>query len=221
MGFFDRLSQVIRANINDLLDHAEDPEKMLNQIMRDMEDALRQGQSQVAEQIAQEKMIQFDLDAAKKNAEDWGKKAELAVSKGMDDLAREGLHRQGDYQAQVDIYQKQLDAQHQAVQKLKADLDMLQAKYDDARRNKDLLIARAKRANAQQQIAQASAKISTVDYSSDLARMERRIQEQEARAAAEAEVHGATTSVDDKFKALGTDDAVEQKLAALKLKLGK
>lgn len=219
MGILDRTNQILRANINDLLNRAEDPEKLLNQILSDMEDALRQGQSQVAEQIAQEKMIQTDLDTAKKSADDWGKKAELAVTKNADDLAREALHRQGDYSAQADIYQKQLEAQHQAVQKLKTDLDALQDKYDDARRNKDMLITRAKRATAQQQIASASAKLSSVDYSSDLAHMQRRIQEQEAHVAAADEVQA--TSVDEQFKKLGADDSVEQKLADLKKKMGK
>jgi phage shock protein A len=219
MGILDRTSQILRANINDLLNHAEDPEKMLNQILNDMEDAIKEGQSQVAEQIAQEKLIQADLDASKKNADDWGKKAELAVSKGADDLAREALHRQSDYAAEVDIYQKQLEAQHQAVEKLKSDLAALQSKYEDARRNKELLITRAKRATAQQQIAAASAKISSVDYSSDLQHMERRIQEQEAHVAAANEIE--STSVDEQFKKLGADDAVEQKLADLKKKMGK
>ncbi len=219
MGILDRTSQILRANINDLLNRAEDPEKMLNQILSDMEDAIKQGQSQVAEQIAQEKLIQSDLDTAKKNADEWGKKAELAVSKGADDLAREALHRQTDYSAQADIYQKQLDAQHQAVQKLKSDLAALQSKYDDARRNKEMLITRAKRATAQQQIAAASAKISSVDYSSDLQHMERRIQEQEAHVAAANEIE--SSSVDEQFKKLGDDDAVEQKLADLKKKMGK
>ena len=219
MGILDRTSQILRANINDLLNRAEDPEKMLNQILSDMEDAIKDGQSQVAEQIAQEKLIQADLDTAKKNGDEWGQKAELAVSKGADDLAREALHRQGDYAAQADIYQKQLDVQHQAVQKLKTDLAALQDKYEDARRHKEMLITRAKRATAQQKISAASAKISSVDYSSDLQHMERRIQEQEARVAAADEVQ--TTSVDEQFKKLGDSDAVEQKLAELKKKMGK
>ncbi len=219
MGVLDRTSQILRANINDLLNRAADPEKMLNQILSDMEDALKRGQAQVAEQIAQEKLIQTDLDNANKSADEWGKKAELAVSKGMDDLAREALHRRNDYQAQAAIYQGQLDAQHQAVQKLKTDLGALQSKYEDARRNKEMLITRAKRASAQQQIAGAAAKLTSVDYSSDLAMMERRIQEQEAHVAASEEVKSA--SVDEQFKKLGTDDAVEQQLAALKKKMGK
>ncbi|MDE3090306.1 MAG: PspA/IM30 family protein [Chloroflexota bacterium] len=219
MGILDRTSQILRANVNDLLNRAEDPERMLNQILSDMEDAIRQGQKQVGDQIAQEKLIQADLETARQNADAWGKKAELAVSKGADDLAREALHRQGDYSAQVDIYQKQADVQHQAVQKLKTDLAALQDKYEDARRNKEMLITRAKRASAQQQIASASAKLASVDYSSDLQHMERRIQEQEAHVAAAEQVQA--TSVDEQFKKLGADDAVEQKLADLKKKMGK
>ncbi|MBI4787658.1 MAG: PspA/IM30 family protein [Chloroflexi bacterium] len=219
MGILDRMSQVLRANINDLLNHAEDPEKMLNQILRDMEDSLRQGQAQVAEQIAQEKMIQTDLDIARRNVDEWGKKAELAVTKGMDDLAREALRRQDDYEAQTDIYEKQLEVQRKAVQKLKTDLAALEAKYDEARRSKEALIARAKRATAQQQMSSAAGKLSAVDYSSDLANMERRIQEQEARAAASEEMK--KDSVDEQFRKLDTDDDVDQKLAALKQKLGK
>ncbi len=219
MGILERTSQILRANINDMLTHAEDPEKMLNQIMRDMEDAIERGQAQVAEQIAQEKLIQADLETAKRNEADWGKKAELAVSKGMDDLAREALKRQNDYQAQIGIYEKQLDVQHQAVQKLKGDLAALQNKYEDSRRNKEMLIARAKRAAAQQQIISSSAKISSTDYSSDLAHMERRIQEQEARVAASEELQKTTTEA--QFEKLGADDEIEQKLAALKQKMGK
>ena len=219
MGILDRMSTILRANVNDLLNRAEDPEKMLNQILRDMEDAISQGQAQVAEQIAQEKMIQNDLDEAKRDAGEWAKKAEFAVTKSRDDLAREALHRQNDYARQTEIYQKQLDVQRQAVKKLKADLDALRDKYEDARRNKDMLIARAKRAAAQKQISTASAKLSSVDYSSDLARMERRIQEQEARVAAHQEIQ--STSTDAKFEQLGANDAVDQRLAELKKKLGK
>ncbi len=219
MGIFDRMSQILRANINDLLIRAEDPEKMLNQILRDMQDAIEKGQAQVAEQIAQEKMMQADLETAKRNQEDWGKKAELAVSKGMDDLAREALRRQNDYASQIDLYQKQVDVQHQAVQKLKADLAALEVKYNDARRNKDALIARAKRTAAQQQIATASTKLAAVDYSSELSQMERRIQEQEASVSASEELH--RTATDEQFKKLGEEDDIEQKLAALKQKLGK
>lgn len=216
MGMLDRVSNILRANINDLLDRAEDPEIMLNQIIRDMEDALRQGRAQVAEQIAQEKLIQADLARAQENSAAWNKKAELAVAKNADDLAREALRRVNDYQAQIAIYQKQYDAQQHAVAELKAKLAQLESKYDSAVRNKEMLIARAKRAQAQQVVAKTVVQLSQVDYASDLTRMERRIQEQEARAAAEEEIQ--KTSIETQFEQLGADDAVEEQLAGLKQK---
>jgi phage shock protein A len=179
---------------------------------------LQQGEAQVTEQLAQEKLIQADLQRAQENADAWNKKAELAVTKNADDLAREALRRAGDYQAQVTIYQKQLDAQHHAVEELRSNLGQLPSKYESAVRNKDLLIARAKRAEAVQVVAKAAARLSDVDYTSDLAHMERRIEEKEARAAAADELQ--QTSVDARFEALGADDDVEERLAALKQKLG-
>jgi phage shock protein A len=220
-NILDRVTSVLRANINDALDHAENPEMMLNQIIRDMQDALRQADSDIAEQIAQQKMMQSDLDAAKQNADAWNQKAALAVSKGGDDLARQALARANDYTDQVTVYQKQLDAQAHAVAELKVKRDELQEKYEAAQRNRDVLIARAKSAQAQQRLTTATSKVSTVDYSSDLEHMERRIQEMEARANAQAEVAESHTSLDDQFHKLQGDERIEQQLAALKATQGK
>ena len=217
----DRVTNILRANINDALDHAENPEAMLNQIIRDMQDALKVADSDIAEQIAEQKMIESDLDTAKQNAAAWQQKAELAVSKGMDDLARQALARVNDYNDQVAVYQKQLDAQTHAVTELKTKRDQLQEKYEAALRNKDMLISRAKRAQAQQRMTQVSTKVSDVDYSSDLQHMERRIQEMEARANAQEEVAESHTSLDEQFHKLTDDDRVEQQLQALKAKQGK
>ncbi|MGE5138332.1 MAG: PspA/IM30 family protein [Rudaea sp.] len=219
-NIFDRLTSILRANINDTLDHAEDPEAMLNQIIRDMQDALKTADSDIADQIAQQKMIQADLDEARQNTDAWNQKATLAVSKNMDDLARQALARANDYSDQTTLFQKQLDAQRQAVTELKTKRDALQEKYQAALRNKDMLISRAKRAQAQSRITQVSQKISQVDYSSDLDRMERRIREMEARSDAEAEVAGSQTSVEDQFHKMGEDQRVEDQLAALKAKVG-
>jgi phage shock protein A len=220
-NILDRVTNILRANINDALDQAEDPEAMLNQIIRDMQDALRQADSDVAEQIAQQKMMQSDLDTAKQNADAWNGKAALAVSKGGDDLARQALARANDYSDQITVYQKQLDAQAHAVAELKSKRDALQEKYDEAVRNRDVLISRAKRAQAQQRITSATNKISTLDYSSDLEHMERRIQEMEARADAQTEVAESHTSLDDQLHKLQGDDRVEQQLQALKAKQAK
>lgn len=217
----DRMVNILRANINDALDGAEDPEAMLNQIIRDMSDALRQADSDIADQIAQQKMIQADLDSATKNRDAWQQKAELAVSKNNDDLARQALVRANDYGDQVELYQKQLDAQTQGIQELKSKRDALQAKYESAQRNRDMLITRAKRAQAQSRMTQATTKASSVDYGNDLDRMERKIQEMEAHSEAEDEVAASKTSLDEQFDKLGDDKRVEDQLAALKTQMGK
>lgn len=221
MGILERISSILRANVNDLLDRAENPEALLNQIIRDMEATLQQADADLAEQIAQQKLIRSDLDNAKQQAQAWQQKAELAVSKSADDLAREALARVKDYEAQIAVYQGQLDAQSDGVAELKAKREALERKYEEAVRSRNLLLARAQRAQAQSQIARAAAKISTVDYTSDLHHMERRIQETEARAQAQAEVAASKSSTEDKLDALEKDGQVEQALADLKKKLAK
>lgn len=218
---FDRISNIIRANINDMLDGAEDPEKMLNQILRDMSDALRQADSDIADQIAQQKMLEGDLEDAQKNAAAWQSKAELAVSKDRDDLAREALVRANDYNEQAAIYAKQLEAQKAAVAELKGKRDLLKSKYDSAQRNKEMLVARARAAQAKSDITKATTQAGNVDYSSELDRMERKIREQEARADANAEMAESKTSIEDEFAKMGDDQQVEDQLAALKMKMGK
>lgn len=218
---FDRISNIIRANINDMLDGAEDPEQMLNQIIRDMNDALRQADSDIADQIAQQKLLEGDLDAAKRNQAAWESKAELAVSKDRDDLAREALVRVNDYTEQVAIYEKQLEGQKGAVTELKSKRDQLKSKYESAQRNKANLVARARAAQAKSKMTQMSNKANTADYASELERMERKIREKEARADADAEVAESKTTLDDEFDKLGANDQVEAQLAALKAKMGK
>lgn len=218
---FDRISNIIRANINDMLDSAEDPEAMLNQIIRDMNDALRQADSDIADQIAAQKMLEGDLEAAQKNGAAWQSKAELAVAKDRDDLAREALIRANDYNEQAAIYQKQLDAQKAAVAELKMKRDQLKTKYDSAVRNKEMLLARARAAQAKSDMTKMTRQTNNVDYASELERMERKIRQQEARADADAEMADAQTSVDDEFAKLGDTQQVEDQLAALKAKMGK
>jgi phage shock protein A len=218
---FDRISNMIRANVNDLLDSAEDPEAMLNQIIRDMNDALRQADSDIADQIAQQKMIAGDLDDAKRSQAAWESKAELAVKKNRDDLAKEALVRSNDYAEQVAIYEKQLDAQQQVVTELKTKRDQLKSKYDRARSNKDSLVARARAAQAKSNMTGAATRAATADYASELDRMERKIREQEARAEANEEVAESKTSIEDEFDKLGDDGKLDAQLAALKAKLAK
>jgi phage shock protein A len=218
MSILDRISNILRANVNELLDQAEDPEKMLEQILRDMDQAIRDARSQVAEMIAQEKLLKEDQEESQHLADEWGAKAELAVQKGRDDLALEALRRKKDYQEHAAVYQRQWETQHATVERLKRDLAALQAKRDSAVRNKEALIARHKAAVTQKKITAASTTVSTVDYTSELERMERRIREEEARAAAAAEL-AETPAIDTELAALDVDVDLAGELAALKAKV--
>src|SRR5918998_4206462 len=118
MGVMDRLSRLIRANVNDMIDQAEDPEKMIDQILRDMQDNMTTARSQVAAMIAQEKELEADLNENRRLAEEWGRKAQRAVEAGKDDLAREALRRKRDTEENARVYASQLEVQEGAVGKL-------------------------------------------------------------------------------------------------------
>jgi phage shock protein A len=219
MGILDRVSTILRANINALLDQAEDPEKTLDQLIRDMAEAIGQARGQVAEMIAQEKLMSADLERNSNLAREWGQKAELAMSRGADDLAKEALRRKIDYEKNAQAYSTQLQAQQDVVAKLKHDLEQLESKHESAIRNREAMIARHRRALAQQKVAQTAAQLSTMDPTSELARMEERIRMEEARAAALTEVNSRPASLEDKFTALEQDDDLERQMADLRQKV--
>ncbi|HLZ07377.1 MAG TPA: PspA/IM30 family protein [Chloroflexota bacterium] len=217
MGILNRISTITRSNINAILDQAEDPEKMLDQLTRDMRDGINQARVEVAKMIADEKELQANAEHSQQLADDWQRKAELAVSKGAEDLAREALHRKIDYTNNARVYQSQWESQHAAVEKAKSDLHDLQEKYDGAVRNREALLARHRRAKAQQQVAKVTASISAFDPSSDLTRMEERIRLEEARAAASTEM--LTDTTEDRFAKLSSNSELEDELAAIKTKV--
>ncbi|MEA2595597.1 MAG: phage shock protein [Thermomicrobiales bacterium] len=214
MGIMDRLSTLVRANVNDLLDKAEDPEKMIDQILRDMETNIGQARQQVAAMIAQEKELQADYDETTKLASEWGAKAQRAVAAGKDDLAREALRRKRDNEQNAGVYQQQLAVQEQTVSKLKDQLRQLESKYQATMSQRDSFLARARRARAQEQVARTLTTFSPVDPSADLERMERKIRGTEAKAAAMVEM--GDESFDTQFSELDYDADVEAELAALK-----
>lgn len=218
-NIMDRISTILRANINSMLDKAENPEVVIDQIIRDMSSAIAEARGQVADMIAQEKILQANVQRNRDMANEWMQKATLAVQNGRDDLAREALRRRTDYEENAGVYDSQLQAQSQMVDKLKSELGQLESKYEDAKRNREILIARHRRAETQARVAQVSAQLDTMDPSAELGRMEERIRFAEARAEAQAEL-ASGTSYDDQFAALEGDSEVESQLAALKSQLG-
>jgi phage shock protein A len=214
MAIMDRLSRLIRANVNDLIDRAEDPEKMLEQILRDMQSNITQARAQVALMIAQEKELEADLDETTRLSDQWGEKAKRAVDAGKDDLAREALRRKRDNDENSKVYQQQLTVQEQTVTKLKDQLRQLEAKYQSTLSQKDSLIARQRRARAQTKVAETLSTFSPLDPSADLDRMERQIRSNEAKAAAMVEM--GDNSYDAQFRELDYDADIESELEKLK-----
>jgi len=218
MGILDRISTILRANVNDLLDRAEDPEKMLDQILRDMQSNAVTARNQVAQMIAQEKELEGELKETQELATEWGEKARRAVAAGKDDLAREALRRKKDADENAAVYEQQFKIQQQTVEKLKQQLQLLESKYQATLSQRDSLIARQRRAKVTQEITkQASATVaslSPLDASSELDRMERKIRSNEAQAAALLEIED--TSFDAQFRELDYDVDIEQELEALK-----
>ncbi len=214
MGITDRISRIIRANVNDLLDRAEDPEIMIDQILRDMASGIDDARGQVATMVAQEKLLAGDLAEAEKLATAWGEKAERAVAAGKDDLAREALRRKKDSSQNAELYAEQLSVQQHAVARLKQQLGDLESKYQATLSQRDSLLARQKRARAQRQITEQISSFSPFDPTADLERMERKIRQDEAEAAALLELDD--TSFDQQFAELDMDDEIEAELASLK-----
>jgi len=224
MGILERIRTVLKSNINALISKAEDPEKMLNQLLMDMNEQLIEAKKQVAMSIADEKKLERQLLENKGQAEEWERKAMLAVKATKDDLAREALVRKQEYDGYASSFQKEWDAQHSAVEQLKDALRQLQSKIEEAARKKNLLVARAKRAEAQKQIQQTMGSLSATSSFDTFDRMAQKVDQIEAEADAMKELASITPDqkLEDKFKELESSGAsADQLLEDLKAKMGR
>jgi len=218
MGILDRVSTLMRANINDLIDRAEDPEKVVRQLLMDMNSQLLQVKTTVAASIADEKQLMQRYRDNDAKAAEWQRRAELAVEKGQDDLAREALTRRNTFATTAEGFKEQYEQQARQVEILKDALHQLEAKIQEATTKQDLLIARARRAKAETKIRTT---LSGLDQSSALgsfARIEEKVMRQEAQAAALGEL--STDTTERRFEVLQQDSEVDRQLAALKAQKG-
>ena len=188
MGIFDRLTSLIRSNINDLISSAENPEKMLNQIIIDMRGQLAKAKQQVATAIADEKRLRDQADAEMKQAEEWEKRAMLAVQEGRDDLAKQALVRQSEHSEHAQQLETTWDAHRQETERLKNSLRDLNDKIEEAKRKKNLLLARQRRAQAQKRIAETMSSLSDKSAFEAFARMEEKIEQSERQIKASTEI---------------------------------
>lgn len=188
MGIFDRLSSLIKSNLNDLISSAENPEKMLNQIIVDMRNQLAKAKQQVAASIADEKRLKDQADAEFRLADDWDKRAMLAVNEGRDDLAKQALLRGQEHLEHGQALATTWETHKMEAEKLKQSLRDLNEKIEEAKRKKNLLLARQRRAEAQARISQTMSGMSDNSAFDAFARMEEKITTNERQLQAAQEI---------------------------------
>jgi phage shock protein A len=223
MAILDRISLVVRSNINFLINKAEDPEKMLNQMLIQMREQLNEAKREVAVAIADEKRLGVQLEAELDQVREWERKAMLAVEKGDDGLAREALRRKGEHERLAMDYKQQWDAQKASAETLKNALRGLSEKIEEAGRKKNLLIARQKRAEAQKHIHEVMSGLSDTSAFETFDRMTAKVDQLEAQATAAAEISQDLSgdALEQRFKALEGSTDVDDELKALKAKVQK
>ncbi|MBA2627276.1 MAG: PspA/IM30 family protein [Gemmatimonadales bacterium] len=222
MGIFDRFSTVFRSNINDLISRAENPEKMLNQLILDMKGQLAKAKQEVAGAIADEKKLASDAEASKKQAEEWERRAMLAVQEGRDDLAKQALMRYNEHlQGAQQLHETWVKSKSE-TEALKISLRQLNDKIEEAKRKKNILIARAKRAEAQQRIQETMSGMSDRGAFESFERMTEKIEQNERKAIAAAELQEEFSgdALSKQFQVLEYKGSSDQQLLELKAKMG-
>lgn len=221
MAIIQRFWTMLKSNLNHLIGKAEDPEKMLNQMLLDMQEQLINAKRQVAVAMADEKRLMKQYEDEKSKAKDWEQKAMLAVSASKDELAKAALERKAEHDKMANSFESQWKSQQQAVEQLKVALTSLSSKIDEAKRKKNLLIARARRAEAQKTITDTMSGMSNTSALDTIERMEQKIDQMEAEAQATTEMAKEieTDHLAAQFEKL---DVVESDaaLSALKQKMG-
>jgi phage shock protein A len=217
MGFFDRIARVIRANINSLISGAEDPEKVLEQTVMDMQDDLIKLRQAVAQAIATQKRTERQCSQAQSTAQEWHQRAQLALQKGDEHLAREALTRRKSYQETADSLRGQIEQQSAIVNQMKQNMVTLERKLAEAKTKKDMYIARARSAKASQQIQEMLGQVGNSSSMAAFERMEEKVMELETQSQAIAELNANT--LEQKFAELESGSDIDADLAAMKAEL--
>src|SRR5690606_11835253 len=222
MGIFQKLSMLIRSNINDAIARAENPGKMLTQIIDDMRGQLAKAKQEVAVAIADERKLRAQVDEEYKQAADWENRAMLAVREGRDDLAKQALVRQQEHAERAAALEATWQRQAEETERLKESLRQLNDKIEEAKRKRNLLIAKQKRAAAQKRIHETMTGLNDRSAFEAFERVAEKIEESERRALAAAEVTESLSgdTLEKQFAALEKGDDLDQRLLALKERMG-
>lgn len=214
MALLERVSTLIRANLNDLIDRAEDPEKMIKQVILDMQNQLLQVKTQVAVSIADLHLLEKKQIENEEKTKEWMRKAELAVDKDQDGLARAALERHKSFELLAESFKQQVEHQKIQVENLKNAFHKLEQKLAEAESKKDVLIARHRRARAASKASDAHAAIGDRSKAATFDRMKDKVTHSEAVSEAKAEL--LSDSLEDQFAKLEKDNEIDRLLQELK-----
>lgn len=215
MGIFSRLTDIVNANLNSLLDKAEDPPKMVRLIIQEMEEGLVRERSNLARYLADKKELRWQQERNQSQLQDWQSKAELALQKGRDDLARAALIEKGKQQQLVDALSQEFTAVEEGIAKLTAEIELLEAKLEDARGRQKAMLLRSAAAQSRLNVQQHGQRATPHSIMEKFDRMERKIEEMESK----ADVYHPNPSLQQQFAELEADDAISRELAAMKERL--
>ena len=214
MAVLERVATLVRANLNDLIDRAEDPEKMIKQVILDMENQLLQVKTQVAISMADQHLLQQKQKEQEDKAAEWMRKAELAVDKGQDDLARAGLERYQSFTKLAESYTRQVADQRLQVETLRSALDKLDQKLSEAHAKSDLLLAQHRRSRALDKASDAQLAAGGRSNAASFDRLRQKVMRSEAVSHAKSDL--VADDVDRRFDVLEKEDEVGRLLDALK-----
>lgn len=219
-GVFSRMTDILKSNINEVLDRAEDPEKMIRQMVREMEEAVSKATASVGTAVANQKRLERQYKEKEDQVGEWQGKAERAVEAGEDDLARRALERKGLLQEAARELKPALEESQQAANQLRLQLRELKTKLEEARTRQGTLVARHRAAEARKRLAQSISGLGSDAFSS-FERFEHKIESSEAEADAHSEIAGDFENIEKDMHQLEQGKEVEDELAALKARLSK
>lgn len=216
MSIFERVSDLVRANINDLIDRAENPEKMVKQIIIDMEDQLRKATQGLGTAMGSLNQVKNQLANAQAQSAQWESKAKACLEQGNEDLAKQALENKVKQDKMVVQYQEMCTSMEKQVNDIKSQVDVLKQKLEEARSKQAMLVARSQMADAKSQMAKTLGNMDSKSAFAKMDKMEKKIEQKEAQADAFSEVSGVQESDLDPFEQMDKENSINAELERLK-----
>ena len=216
MAIFERISDLVRANINDLLDKAENPEKMVKQIIIDMEDQIRKSTQSLGTAMGSLNQVKKQLENAEEQSNNWQAKARTCLEQGNEDLAKQALENKVKQDKMVTQYQEMVTSMQNQVDEIKSQIDIMKQKLEEARSKQAMLSARNQMADAKVQMSKTLGNIDSKSAFAKMDKMEQKIEQKEAQADALSNVSGVSSEEIDLFKKMDHENAINAELEKLK-----